>query len=53
MARHSSSCLSKIFVSWVEPLVRYANLKDGKLSLDSYGELEESEKVKVYFEKLE
>ena len=51
--RYNSSWASKIFFGWVEPLVKYANLKDGKLSLDSLGELEESEKVKVYFDKLE
>ena len=51
--RYNASWCSKIFVSWVEPLVRYANLKDGKLSIEKYGELEESEKVGVYFEKLE
>ena len=52
-ARYNSSCCSKLFVSWVEPLVRYANLKEGKLSIDKYGELEKSEEVGVYFDKLE
>jgi len=52
-ARHSSSCCSKIFMSWIEPMVDYANVKDQKLTIDSYGELGESDKMDAFFEKLE
>ena len=52
-ARYNSSWFSKMSLGWVEPLVSYANLKDGKLSIDSYGELDPDEEVRPYFDKLE
>ena len=42
-----------MFASWAKPVVDYANLKDGKLSIESFGSLSKSEQVHVYLDKLE
>ena len=52
-ARGSSSFCSRIFLSYMNPMIDYTNRTDAKLSLDSYGEIADADKMDGYFDKLE